>query len=299
MTTIVASAVRTLRRHPTLWLMRLLWLTLPWTVGGLIGRLVATSEPSLMRVCTVGAWLGWTVVLMGLMVRRPWGLTALRVIAPGPLLIAMAGVMASDTDPVTLIHACILVVVALLPELAGDIVDGISYGDERRIMLRVPRAVAAGGLPLTWAATAVGLAAGPLLLADGRWWGLPLTALGWLVAGQGLRAMHQLSRRWVVFVPNGFVVHDLMTTREPFLLRRQDIGHLGPAPPRDTNDESDVIDVAPGTAGAKIEARLDGEVEVVPLTRGVAQVRVAQAVLFAPTRPGLMLREAAARGIPT
>ncbi len=297
MISLVNDAVRALRRHPALWAMRLAWLGLPWSVGGLISRLVAGQDNGMIWLCAVGAWIGWTVVLTGLLVRGPWALTALRVVAPGPLVIAVVGVMSETADVSALVHGTIVLIIALLPEVAGDIADGISYGDERRIMLRVPLAVAAGGLPVTWAISATGAVAGPLMLSSGRWWGVPLTAVGWLVCWQGVRAMHQLSRRWIVFVPNGFVVHDLMATREPFLLRRQDVVAIGLAENSVGADE-EVIDVAEGATGAKIEAQLDGQVEVVPVRRGVAHVQVARAVRFAPTRPGLMLREARERNIP-
>ena len=117
-------------------------------------------------------------------------------------------------------------------------------------------------------------------------------------AALGFRSLFQLSRRWVVFVPNGFVLHDQMATREPFLLRRADVAALGPAPADIDLEASDLVDISGNALGPVLLAELSVDIEVVPRTSGTAQVHAVSRVLFSPTRPGEMLAEAAQRRIP-
>ena len=96
----------------------------------------------------------------------------------------------------------------------------------------------------------------------------------------------------VVFVPNGFVIHDYLAAREPFLLRSQDLSSLGPATADLDIDTADLIDVSQLAPGPVLQVALHGEVEVVPRTRGISEVRVVKSILCSPTRPGAVLQEA-------
>ena len=279
--------------------MRVAWVLLPFTVGATIGEALADAARSTQVVVTVGSWCAWTVVLVGIVIRRPWGLTALRVVAPCPAVIALVAAAASNTSWLALGHGAVVLAGALLPEVGSDIVDGLSYGDERRLMLRPPFGLYLGLLQLVWALVVVGIAAGPLLLAAQKWLlAVPVTVVGFAAAYLGLRSLHQLSRRWIVFVPNGFVVHDLFAAREPFLLRRQDVEAIGPASADLDLAQEGLVDVSLDALGVVLEVRLDGEIEIVPRAKGVSQVVVANRVLFTPTRPGAVLAEARKRRIP-
>ena len=177
-------------------------------------------------------------------------------------------------------------------------VDGLSYGDERRFLLRAPGAVLLGPLPVVWALVVLAVVSGPLLIASENWViGIVLTGVGWPVAVLGFRSLHQLTRRWVVFVPNGFVIHDYLAAREPFLLRRQDLSSLGPAAADLDTGDADLIDISQLAPGPVLQVALHGEVEVVPRGRGTSEVRVVKSVLFSPTRPGAVLREARSRNL--
>jgi len=234
------------------------------------------------------------------MIRRPWGLTVMRIVVPSvtpALLFANSGGNISIASLMLAIgHAAVVSVVALLPETGNVMVDGLSYGNERRFLLRAPGAILVGPLPLVWALVVLGATSGPLLLASDNWLiGIVLTGVGWPVAALGFRSLHQLARRWVVFVPNGFVIHDYLAAREPFLLRRQDLSSLGPATADTDTDTDDLIDVSQLAPGPVLQVALRGEVEVVPRTRGTSEVRVVKSVLFSPTRPGAVLQEARLR----
>ena len=185
--------------------------------------------------------------------------------------------------------------VGALSPLVGDrFIDATSYGHERRLALRAPAAVLVGVLVPTWALTLGGMAAGPLLWAAGHWVLGPLvTVAGWLIAVVGMRALHSLARRWVVYVPAGLVLHDRLALAEPTLFRRPLIAAFGPAPAG-----SDARDFTAGAAGLLFELRLAEPVSLTPARSGGAPEKVA-ALLVAPTRPAAVMAEARKRRIPT
>jgi hypothetical protein len=277
-----------------------LWALLPFTVGGVIDTALS-NQPDLFKVCvSIGVWILWVVVLGASMIRRPWGLTVMRIVVPSvmPALLFATSVGNISIASLTLAigHAAAACVLALLPETGNVMVDGLSYGNERRFLLRAPGAILVGPLPLVWALVVFGATSGPLLLASDKWRiGIVLTGVGWPVAALGFRSLHQLARRWVVFVPNGFVIHDYLAAREPFLLRSQDLSSLGPATADLNIDTPDLIDVSQLAPGPVLQVALHGEVEVVPRTRGTSEVRVVKTILFSPTRPGAVLQEARLR----
>jgi hypothetical protein len=183
-----------------------------------------------------------------------------------------------------------------LPATAMVCINGPAYPNERRYPLAVPGALLLGPLELAWAGT-VGLPAAALvLLADRRWvaGGIVLAvAVG--LAPVLARALHGLSRRWVVFVPAGIVLHDGLSLVEPVLFRRQVIERLGPAPVG-----SDSLDLTQRAAGLALELVLT---ERVPMERTSPGRRRSESggaarLLFTPSRPGAVLADAAARRLP-
>jgi hypothetical protein len=156
-----------------------------------------------------------------------------------------------------------------------------------------------GVVPMAWAVLAVSVVTPPLLLAARQWlWGAVVSAvavpMGFLMA----RALHGLSRRWVVFVPAGFVLHDTHTLDGPVLFPRRLVAGLGPA-----REGSDALDLTAGAAGLVLELRLVEAVPVVLATRGFGRGRAGETVetdrlLFTPTRPGQVLAIAANRRFP-
>tara|TARA_Y100001970_G_scaffold190039_1_gene231084 strand:- start:17190 stop:18068 length:879 start_codon:yes stop_codon:yes gene_type:complete len=274
-----------------------LWAVLPFSLGAAIDSAFAQSDDQVRTSVSVGVWIAWGLVLGSSIIRRPWGLTIMRILAPAtvPTLLVThwSATMPAGALATALSHAVLVSLLALLPETGHLMVDGLSYGDEKRFLLRVPTAVLFGPLPLVWAITVSGIFSGPILVTSGRWGvGLPLWGIGWTLAVFATRSMHQLARRWIVFVPNGFVIHDYLATREPFLLRRQDISSLGPAAAEIDVSSEDLIDVSQLALGPVLHVVLRGDVEVVPRSRGVSEVRQVAQILFSPTRPGVVLGEA-------
>ncbi len=116
------------------------------------------------------------------------------------------------------------------------------------------------------------------------------------VAGVLWRSLHGLSRRWVVFVPAGLVLHDPMTLVDPVLFRRQVVDVLRPAPA-----DSDALDLTQRAPGLALELVLKEEAHLVLLRPGrrTADTVTASRLLFTPTRPGAALQEARTRRVPT
>ena len=139
--------------------------------------------------------------------RRPVTLTAIRLATSGATVAAIAaGVFGDDVSTTAMVLGLVVATSTWLLTMSTTIgamyIDGASYGHERRFPLRPPVTILAGPAPLAWAATISGISVGPLLLGAQHWaWGVILTALGLPVALGGARALHSLSRRWLVFVP--------------------------------------------------------------------------------------------------
>ncbi len=282
-----------------LWLggLRALWASLPWSAGWLLGEAMDGTSGAFATTAGVGAWTLWAAGLTALLVPHTTSLTVLRILAPGVLAAACwATVVTGAGTAAALGLACgaVTAVGALSPLVGDRFIDATSYGHERRLALRAPAAVLAGVLAPTWALTVGGMAAGPLLWAAGHGVLGPLvTAGGWLIALAGMRAMHGLARRWLVYVPAGLVLHDRMALAEPTLFRRPAIAAFGPAPAG-----SGARDFTAGAGGLLFELRLAEPVALTPARSGGTPEKV-QALLVAPTRPAATLAEARKRRIPT
>lgn len=169
------------------------------------------------------------------------------------------------------------------------------------MLLRPPGAVLLGPMESVWLLVVAGAVAGPMLLAAEQWIaGGVLLVIGWAIAAIGSRTLHQLHKRWVVFVPAGMVLVDRTVLTDAFLVQRGRLAHLGPAPA-----ESTARDLTAGALGLALEVSFKEPETIVPSAprrvRGdqeaVTPVDV-PAVLFTPSRPGAVLTEAAARRFP-
>ena len=250
-------------------------------------------------LAAVVAWAVWAVILVATLVPTPLGLTGLRCAAPAVLAAAVAAAATGNPSAAAAAlavgWATLVTVIVALPATGLLCVNGPAYPNERRFPLAPPGALLVGPVELAWALVVAPLPAAALLLASGHW------VLGGLVTVAAVpctavcgRALHQLSRRWFVCVPAGVVLHDPTTLREPVLFTRAVVEHLGPAPPG-----SDSLDMTQGAPGLRLELRLAEKVPMVLRRgRGRDEHGASARLLFAPTRPGLVLTEAAARRLP-
>jgi hypothetical protein len=282
------------------WALPAVWASLPFTVGPALASALDPRSRPVQVVASVGAWLVWAAALGAALVPRTTSLTAVRIVAPAALVLAgWAALEVGEVGAevvVALAASAVAAALALAPGTAERHVDGSSYGEERRFPLRPPGALLLGPLPLTWAVAVAGVVSGPLLLAARAWVaGAVALAVGLPAAAVAVRALHALSRRWLVLVPAGLVVHDRMAVQEPVLVLRRQVRSLGPAPADTT-----ALDLTVGALGLALELDLHEPVSLVPAGRRGTPVELQEvtSLLVSPTRPGAVLAAASQRRLP-
>jgi hypothetical protein len=279
-------------------LLRLLWLVLPVAAGPVLRDLVAGRSIHVGAVLSVWAGLIWMSGLVALLVPHPIGLTVLRLTSPAVAGLGAAGLATgTGTGAAAVAAAAGVAVVALVnaPASVDRLVDGGSYGPERRMALRAPAALRLGPLPLAMVVFSGATLAGPLLLAARNWAvGAPTALAGAAVAVVAARAVHGLSKRWLVLVPAGLVVHDRFVLTDPVLVPARQMAALGPAL---VGTDSD--DLSGGAPGLVVDLALLVPVELSRRTgRTTWSTGEVSGLLVTPLRPGTFLAEAAKRGLP-
>ena len=237
---------------------------------------------------TVVGWTLWALVAIATWIEHPISLTITRTISPfvvGRLLVALP---ASDWEPARIIGAT-CAVIALMVMATRDYgsrqVQAGAYGDEKRYLLRVPAPVMLPAF-LGWAVCIGGLVAallgvsGDNLVVAGI--GLVVTILATLQVGPKL---HRLSRRWLVKVPAGWVVHDDVILAENLLLRTHQIVSMVPA-----LSTTEAFDLTGYTTGVPLEISLRDTTDVRLSELGARLAKTtdvvhARALLVAPTSP--------------
>lgn len=283
---------------PTTWLIRLLWFTLPLTLGDLVADWVAERSGPVGWAAIVMAWLVWAGGLLAALITVPWALLAMRVLMP--LAVAAAAAAAVDVTPgplgwAGLVATAVAAVAALSAEVGYDYINGGSYGDEARFPLRPPAALLLGPIGAVWAVTALPVPIGVLTLAAEQWVaGAVVTAAGAGAAWWGVRVLSRLLGRWCVFVPAGITLVDDLALAEPTLMRATDIAAVGPAPA-----DTSALDLSAGATGLILQIDLHTATGFLPAAPrgGVTEEVQATSVLLAPSRPGALIRRARERGL--
>ena len=279
------------------WALRAVWLVQPVTLGPALAD--GFHDLDGHTFLSVSAWVLWGLGLLATLVPRPVTLTTIRI--GGPAAAALSVWTATTVDDTALVAvalggAFVLGVLSHWPAVADTCVDGASYGDEKRFLLRAPGPVVLALGPLAWALTVAGVVVGPLLLASGdSAVGSAACVAGLPIAAASARALHHLHRRWIVLVPAGFVLHDHLALADPTLLPRDALTSVGPA-----SADTDAHDLTQAARGMALEVRCREPHDLRPASRdGSAEVVVTEAILCAPARPDAVLAEAKRRRLPT
>ena len=278
--------------------LRAAWVLLPLALGPAVAEALHDLSPGPRSTASIALWLLWAVGLTVTLVPLPVTLTALRLGVPALAAVALwsapSGTGAFRTTAG--LAATTLVVAAAFSASTSDrFVDGASYGDERRFLLRTPGPVVLMLGPMATLAALAGLTIGPVLLLDARWvaGGLAI-ALGVPTTALAVRALHRLSRRWIVLVPAGLVLHDHLALAEPTLLQRAGLARIGPAAV-----DTDAVDFTQQARGLALEVRCREPHDVLPAGRGrTTEVAAIEAFLCSPNRPDVVLDEAGRRRLP-
>ena len=274
-----------------------------WLVVGACALLGDVIHPALRpddgpahTTVVVALWLAYVLVLVAMALPGPRALTVTRIGVPAGCLEVALAVAASFelAAAVGQVAATAGAIVVLQPAYAEAQVDAASYGDERRFLLRPPAPVLVALVVPAWAVAVAGVAVGPLLLADRGWTaGIVAAAAGLPVAALAAHTLFRLARRWLVFVPNGLVVHDHLAVAEPLPLGRRGIASIGPARAGTAAD-----DLTAQAFGMALELRLAGPVAASVVTgRNRSETRPLTALLVSPSRPAAVLATAERRGL--
>ena len=220
-----------------MWAARAVWAAVgvlaPWdTVAD--GRSAAVSA-----VLRSWGWASWLAVMVALFVPAALSLTAVRTLVPAVAITAFF-----MGNPVWAFLAVVMLRVLLSRDVADVLVQGSAYGAETRFALRTPVPYLAPAV-LVWSALVATTVGGSLLLAAGNpAAGIPVTAAGALLAWKVPVRLHRLSRRWLVVVPAGLVVHDHLVLGETMMVRRD---HLDAVTLQESpGDEADLTGAVPG-----------------------------------------------------
>ncbi len=246
-------------------------------------------------------WGGWFLGLIAILTPSALSLTVIRMLAPvsvGSSAIAAYLQGASNVSLLTVSVALIGSVSIFLPSFGDPMINGSAYGPERRMALRPPT-IMMFVLPLLWLAAFLVVASGVLLLAnDRRLFGALITVVSIGVGFLSFNVFHQFSRRWLVFVPAGFVVHDYLQLLDAVLLQRKNTLRLSPAADEDA-DKTQTADLSRTTYGLALAAHTKENVELTLRDRKQNKTLTTDTIIFTPTLPGKVIKEAQIRGIKT
>lgn len=282
--------------HPTIWAQRVLVVVLPLLGGDLVGAALSRRSGPVATSLTSLAWMMWAITAVAVVIPHPVGLTALRVTTPA--LVVGLGWSLTEASAVpaagvmSMIVAVVIAVLAASSWVADSLIDGRSYGDERRFSLRIPVTLLLGPIPLAVALPSVAVAATVALLASRQYIPGAIVALGGGILGAfAIRSLHTLTTRFVVFVPAGMTLVDPLILTDSMLFPRARVITIGPAPAATTG--TDLSQNAPGLA---LQLDLDTPVSltVIDGRRSAEEVSTRQ-VIFTPGRPDAVLEEAERR----
>lgn len=286
-----------------IWGARLAWLAVALVGGRAIGDAVDGRSDAVAAVAVVGAWIGWAAGAVALVVPSVVTLTLLRAVVPGAIAATVTVlVFGGGPDDALLLGlpACIAALLVTSAEVGRPYLQASAYGDERRFGLRPPLGFLAACV-VTWLVWVTALIAAPLALAAAAWVVAAPAVL--LAVGGALtlpRRWHQLTRRWLVFVPAGLVVHDPVVLDETLMLPRRRIvavapNELGPG------TAAGAADLTGPTPGLAVEIVLADPANATLARRpgeGRGRPIAASALLVSPTRPGAVISEARRRRLP-
>lgn len=280
------------------WACRALWAAQVFTLGPAIGEALDDRSRAVQAVGTAVPWAVWGAVLLATLVPTTVSLTALRAGTPTAVVAAvMAWTNGASTTLGILALAGAVAVVALA--FSGDLgeafVQGSAYGHERRLPLRPPGPVLVA-LPVVWGIPVAAIVAGLLGLAAAAWaWAAPLTAVGIALAALAAQRLHRLSRRWLVLVPAGLVVHDHMVLAETAMFQKGELASASLA-----LEGTEAANLTGTALGPVVEVRLRAMSTVVLAAppRGQTRALHVQSVLLSPTRPGRALAHLGGLGVP-
>lgn len=285
------AAVRrsTTLQRAIVWAARVVWLALAVAGGQGFGDALAAHSRPVQLTGTICLWAIWAAVALASLVPSTASLTLMRMVVPGALVAAVVAAVEAGTvaSILTTVFAAAMAVLTASGELGQVFAQGSAYGDEQRFLLRPPAALLVP-VVVTWSAWCAAWLIGPLALAAGAWvLGGALTVVALLLTAYLSPRFHRLTRRWLVVVPAGLVLHDHVVLAETVMFVESTLAGVGLA-----YADTEAADLTGPAAGHAVEIRLHEHSTVVTApTRakpGGTALHV-RSVLVAPSRPGSLL----------
>ena len=281
------------------WVTRASWVLVAVVGGQAIEAAVDGRSAAVRWVAGVGGWAAWGVVLAAMLIASVRSLTIVRVGTPVSAAVAVAVVVAGVSAAELLsfvVPAAITLLALFTAEFGRSFVQASAYGDEDRFPLRPPAAVGVAAV-VTWMVWAAMIVAGPLLVAARSWIvGVPLTMLALVGTLVLAPRWHRLSRRWLVLVPAGIVLHDPVVLADTLSLRTNQVRRMRLAP-----EATEAADLTGPASGYAVEIETIGTVTALfaftPKEPNGRAIHLT-AFLVSPSRPGQALAAAAARRLP-
>lgn len=297
----ISSVMTPTSRAVSRWAPALVWLSLPLTAGSSFANALDGRASAISLTAVIGLWLLWVVGLIAALTPSSVSLTTLRILMPASVVAAAwAALVVPDSADlaasVALGVTSLCAVLSLSASVGYTFINGSSYGDERRFPLRPPGPIVCGPVELVWVAMVASAFAGPMLLAAKQWIpGAVISVLSVALVIGGARALHQLSKRWLVFVPAGIVLVDRTTLLDALLVQRHTVGSIGLA-----DEDSSATDLSAGALGIQVEVRLSTADSIIPTPLRRDRHKIVEpvdvnAVRFTPSRPGWVLDAARER----
>lgn len=284
------------------WGARAAWLVVAVLGGQALGGALEERSRAVQLAGTIGSWAGWTIGAGALAVAGLVPLTLARAIIPGSLVVAAAALFggAEPGEAIALVvPASVATALVGSAEFGRVYIQSSAYGDERRFGLRPPIGyLAAAGA--SWLATATAVVVAPLAWAAQGWIVAVITSAA-AVAGLVLLPVrwHQLSRRWLVLVPAGVVVHDPVVLNDTLMMPFRTVAaiELG-EPGLATRRAADLTGPTPGLAVEITLNTLTTAVFAATPRNPTGTAIHLSALLVSPTRPGAVIKAARQRGVP-
>lgn len=253
-----------------------------WVVLGVAApwqSLAENHSSAVGAVLTVWGWTLFLIVAIAILVPSPISLTVTKCATP---LMALGAFIAASPAG---IFGSLAAMVIIWSALFGDVmVQGSAYGEETRFTLRTPVPYWAPSV-VAWALLSGGLVGGTIFIAAENYVvGAPVFLIGVLLTPTVPRRLHRLSRRWLVIVPAGIVLHDHLVLAETQMSMRSKVLSI-----TKVNESGETADFTGGILGPRIAVHLKEADKVVlskitAKTLGTVDALHVKAFSFAPRR---------------
>ena len=256
----------------------------------LLASSLETANAGPRVLAQVSLWALWAVLLLCVALPSSMSLTAVRLVAPAHS--AIVGIVAlADPNPASIVALVISIatsVIVFMAEVGAFFVQRSAYGDELRFPLRPPTPMIVVQT-LTWLLWVGSAVVGSLALVNEAWVAggilvaISVLGLAWLPP-----RFHRLSRRWLVRVPAGLVIHDHVLLAETAMFSRSAVVATDIV-----SDIEDAADLSGGGRSAAVRITLtDFDTVVLAATAdqpGGRAIHV-RSLVVRPSRPGRTIR---------